>query len=567
MTRSVTLCSRFEACLLEDPDLDRQHLRRRGEYSGNEALRPGFVRFNLTWFQTSQQVSQLVTAVKFVAEHGWKFLMKYKLNAESGEWLHHDDVRNKARQWLSHYSIHGPESAPDQDEPALSFEEALQQAHVLAEAAQKTIEKGMLAPSVGNRLTPAAEALRWFVYPDEVGSDIQHLTASIKPNAGVSETPSTTTDWRWLISPPRQPMSALEMHSQQLLQMKARAQVLQLKAAAMQESRGSLLQTIRSASVGLDVTQPAETDSPATKDKFEASSSNGDKETEAELAFDITFDAVQAAACALRRKLETTTVASTAAWRHPPKTVLKPTLKALEHFDMLRDGDRVLVCVSGGKDSLSLLHTLKQVQYMYVKRGVRFDLAAATVDPGQASYDPSPLKAYMQALDVPYFFEEQCIMDDASNIKDLASICSFCARMKRGRLYACARREGYNVLMFGQHLDDLAESMMMSMFHNGYLKTMKAHYTVEDGDLRLARPFVFVREKHLRAFAEDPKVRLPVISENCPACFDEPTERHRMKQLLAAQELLYPNIFQSLQAAMMPLMEKDKTGIETNKRK
>ena len=85
------------------------------------------------------------------------------------------------------------------------------------------------------------------------------------------------------------------------------------------------------------------------------------------------------------------------------------------------------------------------------------------------------------------------------------------------------RREDYNVLAFGQHLDDLAESFLMSVFHNGLLRTMKAHYRVNEGDLRLIRPFVFVREKDTRDFAE--KNNLPIIPENCPACFEVTKEK------------------------------------------
>lgn len=103
---------------------------------------------------------------------------------------------------------------------------------------------------------------------------------------------------------------------------------------------------------------------------------------------------------------------------------------------------------------------------------------------------------------------------------ECTSICSFCSRMKRGRLYAAARSNGYNVLALGQHLDDLAESFLMSTFHNGRLRSMKAHYAVKERDLRVIRPFVYVREKMLRQFAETKN--LPVIAENCPACFEAP---------------------------------------------
>lgn len=226
---------------------------------------------------------------------------------------------------------------------------------------------------------------------------------------------------------------------------------------------------------------------------------------------------------------------------------------------MLREGDRVLVCLSGGKDSLSLLHTIRQYQFYCKAKGLKFEFGAVTVDPQTPSYDPSPLKQYLASLSVPYFYESQCIMDQAQSLEKCASICSFCSRMKRGRIYACARKNGYNVLALGQHLDDLCESFLMSFFHNGILRTMKAHYDVEEGDLRVIRPFVYVREKDLRLFAE--KNKLPVIAENCPACFEAPKERHRTKQLLAAQEILFPNLYNSMMAAMKPIMAINKTGV------
>ncbi|XP_071087136.1 uncharacterized protein [Haliotis cracherodii] len=246
-------------------------------------------------------------------------------------------------------------------------------------------------------------------------------------------------------------------------------------------------------------------------------------------------------------------------WFSPPKTIFKATVKAVEEHNMIHDGDRLLVCLSGGKDSLSLLHTIRQYQFYCKGQGVHFEFGAVTVDPQTPAYDPSPLKQYLKVLGVPYFYESQCILETAENLPDgCASICSFCSRMKRGRIYAAARREGYNVLALGQHLDDLAESFLMSFFHNGVIRTMKAHYTVQDGDLRVIRPFVFVREKELRNFAE--KNKLPVIAENCPACFEAPKERHRTKQLLASQELLFPHLYNSIMAAMKPVMAISRTG-------
>jgi tRNA 2-thiocytidine biosynthesis protein TtcA len=122
-------------------------------------------------------------------------------------------------------------------------------------------------------------------------------------------------------------------------------------------------------------------------------------------------------------------------------------------------------------------------------------------------------------------------------------------------LYKAARREGYNVLALAQHLDDLAETFLMSAFFGGRLRTMQASYVIDAGDLRVIRPFAYARERQTAAFAA--AARLPVISENCPACFAAPTERMRMKQTLAALERESPKLFGSLRTALKPLMAED----------
>lgn len=120
---------------------------------------------------------------------------------------------------------------------------------------------------------------------------------------------------------------------------------------------------------------------------------------------------------------------------------------------MIMDGDKVLVCLSGGKDSLSLLHCMRQAQHVLAKEGVNFLLGAVTVDPKHPGFNPKPLIPYMKSLGVPYFYEEQHIMDTAleKGPQTVTSICSFCSRLKRGRIYEAARRNGYNVLAFGMY--------------------------------------------------------------------------------------------------------------------
>ncbi len=234
----------------------------------------------------------------------------------------------------------------------------------------------------------------------------------------------------------------------------------------------------------------------------------------------------------------------------PPKSLLRAVGEAIRDYDMIREGDRLLLGVSGGKDSLSLLQILLHLQR---HAPIRFQVGAVTVDPQIPGFDPCGLKPYMAELGVPYFYHSEPIADEAlTRLKEKDSFCAYCARMKRGIIYRVARDHGYNVIVLGQHLDDLAESFFMSAFHGGQLRTMKAHYTIEAGDLRVIRPLIYARERQTRDFAST--AQLPVVPDSCPACFTKPTERQHMKELLAAEEQRYPTIFRSLLTAMRPLL-------------
>jgi selenocysteine lyase/cysteine desulfurase/tRNA(Ile)-lysidine synthase TilS/MesJ len=236
-------------------------------------------------------------------------------------------------------------------------------------------------------------------------------------------------------------------------------------------------------------------------------------------------------------------------WPKIPKKLNSLIGKAIGDYEMIKANDRILVGLSGGKDSLTLLHVLKRFSKV---SPVPFEIGACTVDPQSSDYDPSPLKEYLAELEIPYFYESQPLLEMAAECMKKPSICAFCARMKRGILYTTARREGYNVLALGQHLDDLAESLMMSIFHNGSLRTMKANYVNKEGDLRVIRPLIYVRERMTKEFAM--RSKLPVIFENCPGCFAAPQERHRIKLLLATQEQQYPDLFSNMLSAMKPVM-------------
>lgn len=233
----------------------------------------------------------------------------------------------------------------------------------------------------------------------------------------------------------------------------------------------------------------------------------------------------------------------------PPKSLLRKVGRAIADYDMIRDGDRILLGLSGGKDSLSLLLILRHLQ---TYAPVRFELGVVTVDPEIEGFDPASLGDYIEGLGLPWFYRQQPIMEQAKTGMDGDSFCSYCARMKRGIMYSTCREHNYNVLALAQHLDDLAESFLMSAFHQGRLGTMKAHYTNDAGDVRIIRPLAYVRETQTAAYASAAK--MPVVPDSCPACFSKPTQREHAKQLLASEEKDNPQLFAKLLSTMRPLM-------------
>ncbi len=233
----------------------------------------------------------------------------------------------------------------------------------------------------------------------------------------------------------------------------------------------------------------------------------------------------------------------------PPKSILRQVGQAISHFNMIQDGDRILLGLSGGKDSLTLLHVLHHFQR---HAPINFDLGVITVDPQAGDFDPSPMIPYIESLGLEYHYMQEPIMEMAKEHMGKPSYCAFCSRIKRGIMYSTARKHHYNVLALAQHLDDLAESFLMSAFHLGNIKTMKAHYTNDDGDLRIIRPLVYMRERQSRDFAIEHE--LPVIADSCPACFSMPTQREHMKQLLHKEELENKNLFKTLLSTLKPIM-------------
>lgn len=209
----------------------------------------------------------------------------------------------------------------------------------------------------------------------------------------------------------------------------------------------------------------------------------------------------------------------------------------------------MLIGLSGGKDSMSLLHLLLDLQR---RAPIKFDLAAATVDPQMAGYEPGPLAKWVTSLGISHYLQSYSLGRHAHGSLQGKSLCSFCSRMRRGKLQGLAREHGFNVIALGHHLDDAAETFLMNSFFGGKLRSMRAGYLNDDGDLRIIRPLIYAREQHAAANALE--CGLPLVDDNCPSCDAKPTQRNAMKLLLAGLETSHPNLFGSLRTTLKPLL-------------
>lgn len=203
----------------------------------------------------------------------------------------------------------------------------------------------------------------------------------------------------------------------------------------------------------------------------------------------------------------------------PLDKILSSLRKAEERFDMIEDGDRIAVGVSGGKDSLALLAALAA----YRRFGPRFTLFAVTIDLGRGA-DYGGIEAFCRDLSVPFSAVKTDIARIVFDERREKNPCSLCSKMRRGALVGEAKRMGANKLALGHHADDFAETFLLSLFFEGRLAAMKP--TIAYDGLTVIRPLMFVREKDIVPLGR----RLPVISSACPA--DGNTRRAYIKELL-----------------------------------
>lgn len=219
--------------------------------------------------------------------------------------------------------------------------------------------------------------------------------------------------------------------------------------------------------------------------------------------------------------------------------------QAIGDFGMIEDGDKVMVCVSGGKDSYAMLDILMKLRE---RAPINFEIVAVNLDQKQPNFPAEILPNYLKGLGVQYHIEEQ---DTYSIVKRVIpegkTTCGLCSRLRRGILYRVADELGATKIALGHHRDDILETLMLNMFYAGKLKGMPPKLRSDDGKHIVIRPLAYVPEKLLERYATD--MNFPIIP--CDLCGSQPNlQRQVMKEMLRDWEKKHPgrveNLFRSM---------------------
>jgi tRNA 2-thiocytidine biosynthesis protein TtcA len=219
--------------------------------------------------------------------------------------------------------------------------------------------------------------------------------------------------------------------------------------------------------------------------------------------------------------------------------------KAIDDYAMIAEGDRVMVCLSGGKDSYTLLDVLLSLQR---SAPVRFDLVAVNLDQKQPGFPAHVLPEYLGALGVPYEILEQ---DTYSVVKRVVpegrTMCGLCSRLRRGRLYRYAAENGITKIALGHHRDDIVETLFLNLFFGGRMKSMPPKLLSEDGRHVVIRPLAYVPEREIDRYARARE--FPIIP--CKLCGSQDNlQRVAVKRMLAEWEREFPGRTETIFSAM-----------------
>lgn len=201
------------------------------------------------------------------------------------------------------------------------------------------------------------------------------------------------------------------------------------------------------------------------------------------------------------------------------------TRKAIEDYNLIDEGDKICVGISGGKDSTTLLYALAGLRRFYPKK---FDIIALTVHLGSGNMDFSPIAKLCEELDVYYEIIETDIYDVIFNVRKEENPCSLCAKMRKGALNSRAKELGCNKIAYAHHREDMIETLFMSLIYEGRLFSFSPKTYLERMDLTLIRPMMYIPESEVIGFQN--KYNIPIVKNTCPA--DGHTKREYVKTLI-----------------------------------
>ncbi len=224
--------------------------------------------------------------------------------------------------------------------------------------------------------------------------------------------------------------------------------------------------------------------------------------------------------------------------------ILSHMRKAIEEYNMIEENDKIAICLSGGKDSITLLHAFKALQRFYPKK---FDIIAISIDPGFDFFDTQFLKNLCNKLEIPLFIEKNNAKEIVFDIRKEKNPCSLCANLRRGVINSIAIRENCNKIALGHNQDDVLQTFLLNLFYTGSINTFSPTSYMDRSKITLIRPLIYTPEKDTKRFIK--KNNLEVMPKVCP--MDGNSKREDMKQLIFTLTknipMLRANLFGAIQ--------------------
>lgn len=223
--------------------------------------------------------------------------------------------------------------------------------------------------------------------------------------------------------------------------------------------------------------------------------------------------------------------------------ILSYMRKAIDNYNMIEEGDKIAVGLSGGKDSTTMLMGLKNLQRFYPKK---YEIIAITINPGFEGFDIVLLKDICRKIDVPLIIEDGHMKEIVFDIRNEKNPCSLCANLRRGMLNSIAAREGCTKIAIGHNEDDVLETFIMNLFYAGSINTFAPISYMDRSKMTLIRPLIYAPEKYIRNFVK--RNNITIMPKACP--MDGFSKREDIKELLKNLQTVIPHIRANLYGAI-----------------